>query len=763
MPELVTLNLFGIPIRRDGMQSLATIGELKNLYIGGVGLSEDTLVQLTKLPHLTCLFVYETPLDDSGIEPLKNLKGLKTLILVGTQVTDSGVASLTAALPDCNIETDEADCRTTWDAAIKETNEEAIFQPPLAIAPFTLEEAKQHQQAWADYLGVPVEFENSIGMKMVLIPPGEFMMGVDDEERRKLVGQSMKGLRNSEGPQHKVTLTAPFYLGAYEVTVGEFAEFVEATKHETNAERNGGTGPYGGESLVRRPEFVWHSPGFSQQARNPVVQVSLDDARAFCLWLSDNEGRRYKIPTEAQWEYACRAGSESAWPFGDDKSELERYAWYGEDDEAPTHPVGEKLPNGFGLFDMLGNVLEWTNDWYAEDYYARSPELNPTGPTDGSEAVLRGGSFKHPADLASPARRCFAFHTKGAWHDIGFRPVMLIDPDKPPNITTRTPAESATPEPISTSETETKTDEANKPPKISWKLRHTLEGHTDEVRSVAFHPKGLMVVSGSLDSTIRVWEVESGKQVQAIQQSGGVYGVAISPNGTLLAAVHPYRGVRLWNLFTGQVVGHLGSQDGPHAESVEFSHDGAMLACCGEYVWLYNLRTQQVGKLPHGIARSVAFSPNGQLLASGASDGSVRLWNTRTGESTVLLASGTQERGSMSVAFSNDGVHLIAGGHGENVNLKVWDVTNSDLQETFAEASAVMAVAMNPTRPILASGGVGDRYRIHLRDMTSGKILAELDGHEDQIRSLAFSPDGKLLVSGSQDKTVRIWEIEMEP
>ena len=227
-------------------------------------------------------------------------------------------------------------------------------QPPPAIAPFSPEQAKQHQKAWADHLKVPVEFKNSIGMKMVLIPPGEFMMGSPDSD---------PDARGHEKPQHRVRITKPFEMAAHEVTVGQFRAFVETTGYKTEAETAGG-------------DSNWtNSKRFEQTDEHPVVWVSWNDAVAFCEWLSEKDGNTYRLPSEAEWEYACRSGSTTRWYFGDSESDLKEYAWYNVENRIifngnGTKPVAQKLPNGFGLLDMHGNARELCSDWF-------SPPLSP--------------------------------------------------------------------------------------------------------------------------------------------------------------------------------------------------------------------------------------------------------------------------------------------------------------------------------------------------------------------------------------------------
>src|SRR5262249_37756723 len=143
----------------------------------------------------------------------------------------------------------------------------------------------------------------------------------------------------------------------------------------------------------RDPKINWRNPGFEQTDDHPVVVVTRGDAQAFCDWLSKKEGRYYTLPTEAQWEYACRAGSRSRFSFGDNEGQLPEHAWIVSNSDHKTHPVGKKKPNAWGLFDMHGNAAEWCLDWYDRDYYARSPRNDPPGPLEGKNVVCRGSGW----------------------------------------------------------------------------------------------------------------------------------------------------------------------------------------------------------------------------------------------------------------------------------------------------------------------------------------------------------------------------------
>jgi formylglycine-generating enzyme required for sulfatase activity len=188
----------------------------------------------------------------------------------------------------------------------------------------------------------PREIINSLGMELVLIPAGTFLMGSPKMEKD----------RSDIEFQHEVAITKDFYLGKYQVTRGEFAQFVQVTEYRTEAEKDG-------------EKNSWRQTRFGQTEEHPVVNVSWNDAKVFCAWLSNTEGDQYCLPTEAQWEYSCRAGSQSKFGFGHETKELDQYAWYRENSKGQTHPVGEKKPNTFGLHDTHGNVWEWCEDWYA--------------------------------------------------------------------------------------------------------------------------------------------------------------------------------------------------------------------------------------------------------------------------------------------------------------------------------------------------------------------------------------------------------------
>jgi formylglycine-generating enzyme required for sulfatase activity len=239
----------------------------------------------------------------------------------------------------------------------------ATADPPPAVTPLGDSQVKAHQKAWADQLGVPVQTTNSIGMKLNLISPGEFMMGSPASEPG----------RYRDETQHLVKITKPFYLGVHEVTQAQYER------------------------------VMGNNPSLHKGENQPVEQVSWNDAVEFCRRLSEQEGDQYRLPTEAEWEYACRARTTTAHNFGDDVSQLGKYAWYG---GSKTRAVGEKLPNRWGLYDMHGNVGEWCQDCYGP-YESLNVVNDPTGPAQGRHRVLRGAAFHTRPESVRSALRVF--------------------------------------------------------------------------------------------------------------------------------------------------------------------------------------------------------------------------------------------------------------------------------------------------------------------------------------------------------------------
>ena len=264
---------------------------------------------------------------------------------------------------------------------------------------------------------------NSIGMKLVYIPPGAFMMGdtlSPEEVDRRWPGGQIDWYKVAH-PRHRVRLTEGFWLGVTEVTRGQFDRFVRETNYRTDAENQGTAWALKDNKWGEQSGVNWRNPLFQQGDDHPVVCVSYNDAMAFCEWLSKKDSKTYALPTEAQWEYTCRAGSDTTtWYWGDNESGAQGHANVPSEGESVnwtykfkgvrdgytyTSPVASFSANEFGLYDTIGNVWEWCADWYGDDYYANSPGSDPSGPSSGTSRVLRGGSWSNAPRSCRAANR----------------------------------------------------------------------------------------------------------------------------------------------------------------------------------------------------------------------------------------------------------------------------------------------------------------------------------------------------------------------
>jgi len=262
-----------------------------------------------------------------------------------------------------------------------------------------------------------LDLGNGAHLKLVEIPAGKFLMGSPDTEKD----------RDKDELQHEVTISQPFYMGETHVTLDQYTAFVKDSGYQTDAEKDGWA--YGFEinngriDIKRVNGTSWRNPGYQQQGDHPVVQVSWNDAQAFCDWLSKKTGKTVALPTEAQWEYAYRAGTTTAYPWGDSPNAGKGWGNFADQSlrrkvtNAPasweffnwddgfifTSPVGHFQANAFGLYDMSGNAWQWCQDRYGT--YDRDVSTDPKGMAIGEKRVLRGGSwYSGPGNCRSAYR-----------------------------------------------------------------------------------------------------------------------------------------------------------------------------------------------------------------------------------------------------------------------------------------------------------------------------------------------------------------------
>jgi formylglycine-generating enzyme required for sulfatase activity len=267
-------------------------------------------------------------------------------------------------------------------------------------------------------LSVPID--PKINVELVWVAPGEFLQGSPGTESG----------REPDEIQHRVKITQGFYIGKYPITIEQFQSFANQTNYKTEAER-GSSGGFGwnGQDLVQSPEFNWKNPGYPTSQNHPVTIVTFEDAQAFCKWLSSKSKSRVQLPSESQWELACRAGTQGRTYAGDTDEQIDEIAWT-KANSTGAQAVGAKRPNALGIFDMSGNVSEWCLDVYgAYPAIAQSDPLATT-PDSGDKLrnVLRGGSWNRDRRRARSAAR-FRADPKSRNADIGFRIVIMRSGD----------------------------------------------------------------------------------------------------------------------------------------------------------------------------------------------------------------------------------------------------------------------------------------------------------------------------------------------
>jgi formylglycine-generating enzyme required for sulfatase activity/Leucine-rich repeat (LRR) protein len=402
--NLMQLFLSNTKVSDAGLAHFKDCKNLWVLYLENTKVTDAGLTDFKDWKNLSLLNLGKTDVSDAGLAHLKACKKLLDLDLRVSKVSAAGVGEMQKALPKCNIQSDYPPEKA--ERAPKKED------PALAVAPFNAKKARAHQGTWAKHLSINVEMTNSIGMKFVWIPPGSFMMGSPKEE----IG------RDDNEIQHKVTLSKGFYMGVYTVTREKWRAV-----------------------LGKNPS------GFKGEKNLPVVKVSWDDCQEFCKKLSEKDKRPYRLPTEAEWEYACRAGTTKPFHFGEtistDQANFRKQGTVA----GKMAPVGRYPANAFGLYDMHGNVYQWCQDWVG--VYPQEEVVDPVGPNVGSLRVMRGGwyaDFPQRCRSASRAMRgrgdrvaliglrivCAADPKDGAQSDDGTKPKEVAaepaatDPDR---------------------------------------------------------------------------------------------------------------------------------------------------------------------------------------------------------------------------------------------------------------------------------------------------------------------------------------------
>ncbi len=311
--------------------------------------------------------------------------------------------------------------------------------PQLAAAPFDAGQAAQHQAAWAKYLGVPVVYTNSIGIRFRLIPPGQFMMGASDAEYKKVTSEEtdnnfIRGFR-SESPQHNVVLTQPFYLAVNEVTRASYADVMELEEDPTADEQQL---PVGGVDFNKAIEFC------ERLSKRELLVAPAREKTQLVNLEGNTDG--YRLPTEAEWEYACRAGTETMFYAGDIPESCKDVGWIDTNSEAQSHPIAKLKANAFGIYDMHGSVWEWVEDhWNPITYqsYRTTAAIDPLPANDaGFGRLVRGGNYQYSYRAARAAARRDMTENR-SYDELGFRIILPVDAVKMRTLYVQNPAKAA--------------------------------------------------------------------------------------------------------------------------------------------------------------------------------------------------------------------------------------------------------------------------------------------------------------------------------
>ncbi|NQV25899.1 MAG: SUMF1/EgtB/PvdO family nonheme iron enzyme [Rhodopirellula sp.] len=580
------------------------------------------------------------------------------------------------------------------------------------------------------------ELTNSIGMKLRFIPAGGFMMGsaVAATELEKSLTAASAYFENSL-PQHTVQITQPNYIQTTEVTQGQWEAVM-------------GTKPWAGKKYVR------------EGSNYAASYVTWHDAVEFCRTLSAREGATYRLPTEAEWEYACRAGSQTAYSFGDDAANLKNFGWFREnaldDDEQYAHIVGALQPNKFGLYDMHGNVEEWCGDWYDENYYKSSPEVDPSGPPTGDKRVARSGTWfsflwhcrsafrnRHPpkSEYYTLGFRVLREITRGSARERTVVAMLPLSAESSQSNEGKPTANATSAQPTTTSEgasnsvTSTGSTQTNA---VSAKaeLICRYDGHPTLISCFAFSQSDKIIASapyivtqkfdrGNSDDGIRVWNIDSGELVVLLNREfGNIHQVHFSPDGKYLVSASN-NGLHLWNVASAQLIGTFG----------------------GHTDWV----------------TSAAFSNDGRrVVSTGRWDHTARIWDARSGRELTRFM-GHSGNVVWDAAFCHSGKHVIScGGNG---TVYMWDAVTGRVLRRFADHSeSVWRVCTSrDDKRLFSSGGDptnGDDFDIRVWDLDRGNVIRNLIGHTHTVSELSVSSDGRRVLSTTERDGTILWDAD---
>ena len=483
---------------------------------------------------------------------------------------------------------------------------------------------------------------------MVDVEGGTFQMGGTKEQGEDAF--------SDEQPVHKVTLSS-FAIGQYPVTQEEWTSIMGS------------------------------NPSHFRGKKLPVENVSWIDCQEFIAKLNEKTGLRFRLPTEAEWEYAARGGKKSKRHKYSGGNILSQVGWYDENSEAATHEVGQKSANELGLYDMSGNVWEWVQDWKGD--YSAEEQVNPTGPEDGTERVCRGGGWNREIDRGRVSYRgddLPDFH----YCSLGLRLVLEKQA-------------------VETTKAEEKKEIAD----IQYYIG-VLKGHEDNVQSAAFSPDGKKIVSASEDYTVKVWDVQTGECIRTLKgHEEYVQSAAFSPDGKRIVSASDDETVKVWDAQTGECIRTLEGHEN-FVNSAAFSPDGKRIVSTSwdKTVKVWDAQTEECIRTLEGhknFVESAAFSPDGKRIVSASRDKTVKVWDAQTGECIRTLKG--HEILVHSAAFSPDGKRIVSASDDKTV--KVWDAQTGECIRTLkGHKYSVQSAAFSPDGKRIVSASADETLRI---------------------------------------------------